>query len=321
MLSKALARWFTVVGVAGLAPLAGALAARYSRLANRYVLICASALPVSAGVGPICAALLALAGHRRLGGAAAALSAAALATQVRSFGSNDPDSAGPDLTVMSVNVWVGRADAESLVSAAAARAAVLAVQELTAEALARLSAAGIDEAFPHRLVDARPEAAGIGLWSVYPISQTREIGGFCMPALAVRLRVPGVSIDPTVVVAHLESPLKPGDWNRDIGALAVALGDADSWAAGGSVIVAGDFNSTLDMRGFREALPNGYCDATEQARAGFKPTWPDTRWTPPLFAIDHVLTRRCRASSVYTAPVAASDHRALVARVHLPPTA
>ena len=63
-----------------------------------------------------------------------------------------------------------------------------------------------------------------------------------------------------------------------------------------AVIVAGDFNSTPDMRQFRDLLTNGYRDAVEQTGAGFAPTFPSRTWHPPLITIDHVLTRQaaCR---------------------------
>jgi endonuclease/exonuclease/phosphatase (EEP) superfamily protein YafD len=281
------------------------------------VLIAAAALPSLTAAGPVSGISLALARRWRLAGAAATLTATAAATQLRLFRRSDAQDDGPALRVMSANVLFGWADAEALVCSAGTRAAILAVQELTAEELAALSAAGIDTRFPHRFVDPRPRAAGIGIWSQYPISDTRQISGFCMPCIAVKLRVPDIAKDPTVVAMHLATPVHVEDWRRDIDLLPTALRDADQWAAGGSVIVAGDFNSTLDMRPFREALL-GYSDAADQAGAGFTPTFPGKNWIPPLFAIDHVLTRRCTAVEVYTAAIAGSDHRALVTTVRIP---
>ena len=306
-----------VVGLATLVVVACALVARYLPFANRPVLITAAALPFVSAAGPISGVLLALARRWRLAGAAATVTATAVAAQLPLFRTGDPPGGGPTLRVMSANVLLGQANAESLVSSAGTRVAVLAVQELTAGGLARLSAAGIDKVFPHRFIDPRPRAAGIGVWSKYPISETRQVSGFRMPCISVKLRVPHIPIDPTVVAVHLASPVYVEDWRHDIDVLPTALRDADQWAAGGSVIVAGDFNSTLDMRPFREALLD-YSNAAKQVGAGFKPTYPGRKWIPPLFAIDHVLTLRCTASDVYTAAIAGSDHRALVAAVHIP---
>ena len=95
-------------------------------------------------------------------------------------------------------------------------------------------------------------------------------------------------------------------------------------AAGpGSVIAAGDFNSTPDMGQFGHLLTDGYRDAVEQTGAGFAPTFPSRPWHPPLITIDHVLTRQAAASSIRTVFIQGSDHRALLATVEVPldPTA
>ncbi len=97
------------------------------------------------------------------------------------------------------------------------------------------------------------------------------------------------------------------------------LRDIDAWSGGGAVIVAGDFNSTLDMRPFRDLLHNGYRDAAEQAGAGFIATFPvDMPWLPSLVAIDHILTLRCAALAVHTVTISGSDHRALAGTISLP---
>ncbi len=38
--------------------------------------------------------------------------------------------------------------------------------------------------------------------------------------------------------------------------------------------VGGDYNSTTDMRQFRDLLTDGYHDAVEQTGSGFAPTFP-----------------------------------------------
>ena len=84
------------------------------------------------------------------------------------------------------------------------------------------------------------------------------------------------------------------------------------------MIVPGDFNSTLDMRPFRDLLRHGYKDAAEQAGAATAPTFPANTWLPPLIAIDHILTRRSIATSLHTVAVPGSDHLALVATIKIP---
>jgi endonuclease/exonuclease/phosphatase (EEP) superfamily protein YafD len=89
-------------------------------------------------------------------------------------------------------------------------------------------------------------------------------------------------------------------------------------AGGSSVIVAGDLNSTTDMRPFRGLLRNGYRDAAEQSGAGIKPTFPADWRLPPVIAIDHILTRSCTATSLRTIKIAGSDHRGLAATLMIP---
>jgi endonuclease/exonuclease/phosphatase (EEP) superfamily protein YafD len=307
-------------GVGGAASLftACALLARYVAHPSRSVAVAAAAAPVVAAAGAALGLVLAADRRGRTAGlATAALSVAVLTTQLPPFRSDRVRPATPTLRVTSANILLGRADATSLVGWAASHTDVLVVQELTTDSVARLSAAGIDGVFAHRMVDPRPRAAGIGVWSRYPITQTRHVDGPSMPGLIVKLRVPGCPVDPTVVAMHLESPLDIADWRADLAVLPSVLRDADRWAGRGCVIVAGDFNSTRDMRPFRDGLA-GYADAAGQAGARYPATFPNSRrWMVPLFVIDHILTLRCTATEVHTVGIVGSDHRALLASIHV----
>jgi endonuclease/exonuclease/phosphatase (EEP) superfamily protein YafD len=85
-----------------------------------------------------------------------------------------------------------------------------------------------------------------------------------------------------------------------------------------AVIVGGDYNSTPDMRQFRDPRTDGYRDAVEQLGAGFAPTFPSNRWHPPLITIDHILTHNAAASSIRTIQVPGSDHRTPLATIEIP---
>jgi len=86
------------------------------------------------------------------------------------------------------------------------------------------------------------------------------------------------------------------------------------------VILAGDFNATLDHAQFRRLLRLGHVDAASRAGNGLVATWgPLPYGRPALLAIDHVLVDprcRVRATSVHRLP--GSDHRILYAEVQLP---
>ncbi|BBZ25986.1 hypothetical protein MMAD_02810 [Mycolicibacterium madagascariense] len=307
------------LGAAASLAVVRALAARQATEPSRGTAIVAAAAPLIGTAATVTGLALAADRRSRVAGlATAAFGAAALSPHLASFGGTEPGRATTaTLRVTSANVLFGRADAASLVGWAAAHTDVLVVQELTADCAARFSAAGLDEAFPHRFLETRPRAAGIGVWSKHPITETRHLPGPLMPCLAVRLQVPGCPTDPTVVAVHLESPVDIVGWRADLAALPSTLREADAWADGGAVIVAGDFNSTLDMRPFRDGLA-GYADAVRQAGAGYPATFPNhRRWTPPLFVIDHVLTLRCTATRARTAGIAGSDHRALLTEIQL----
>jgi endonuclease/exonuclease/phosphatase (EEP) superfamily protein YafD len=100
-------------------------------------------------------------------------------------------------------------------------------------------------------------------------------------------------------------------WRNEIADLHNVLAGLSSRAA---VLVAGDFNATVDHAQFRDLLSDGYRDAAEQAGAGYLPTYPTDRWWGPIIGIDHVLTRGAVADSAATYSLPRSDHRALLVR-------
>ena len=145
----------------------------------------------------------------------------------------------------------------------------------------------------------------------------KRVGGYTFALVSAQVRIAGMSTDTTVVVAHITGPWpQPIDgWRRDLDRLPVTLVEVAEQTGGGSVIVAGDLNSTTDMRPFRNLLRNGYRDAAEQSGAGIEPTFPADWRLPPLIAIDHILTRSCTATSLRTIKIPGSDHRGLAATV------
>jgi endonuclease/exonuclease/phosphatase (EEP) superfamily protein YafD len=284
------------------------------------VLAAAALFPYLSATGPIALVLYAAAKRWRLARAAATISALALATQAPLYRAESPPTDGVNVRAMTANLMLGRAQPDTLVEAARTHADVLAVQELTPGELGRLSAAGLDSVFPHRVVKPGRGATGLGMWSKFPISETRPIDGYRTPLLAVKIRIPGIASDPAVVVVHPRNPWYVNDWHHDISRLPATLSDVDAWAGDGAVIAAGDFNSTRDMHAFRNLLQHGYRDAAEQAGAGVTGTFPGHMqpWLFPIFAIDHLLTLRCTATTVSTIGMAGTDHRALTTTINIP---
>jgi endonuclease/exonuclease/phosphatase (EEP) superfamily protein YafD len=252
-----------------------------------------------------------------LAGASAGLSIAVLATQVPLLLADGTPDGGLTLRVMSANLRKGTAIPASFVRAAGDGNDVVAVQELTPQLLETLSAAGLDEAFPHRYVVPRPSAYGVGLWSRYPLTRAHTRTDLHMPLIVANLDIPDREIAPLVVVTHTRNPWYTDEWSSDMTTLGSILEEL-SQSTDEAALVAGDLNSTPDMQLFRRLLHAGYRDGAEQAGAGWAPTFPGSMPIPPLFAIDHVLTLRCTATSVSTATVPGSDHRALTATIVIP---
>jgi endonuclease/exonuclease/phosphatase (EEP) superfamily protein YafD len=228
------------------------------------------------------------------------------------------DTAGRDggaLTVLSVNILGGGADVGRVVDLVRReKPDVLSVQELTPEAVARLDAAGLATALPHRALRPRPGVSGTGLFARYPLIAGRGLDQRSTFDMArATLKLP--SRDVEFVAVHTSPPLPgppTGRWARDFGLL--PRPDRD----GPLRVLAGDFNATLDHGPLRDLLGSGYADAAAAVGAGLVPTWPNGHTLPPV-TIDHVLVDdRAGVRLVRVFDVPGSDHRAVVAQLRLP---
>ncbi len=228
-----------------------------------------------------------------------------------------------DVRVLASNIYKGRADPEAFVRLATDNADVITVAELTPDAVQRFGQAGLDRVFPYSHLQPSPGAGGIGMWSRYPLTALSELRhrNVVMPAAQVHL--PGVAIAPVLAATHVMSPVAGdqntvADWRTGMAAAKAQLDNFAHAAGAGAVIVGGDYNSTPDMRQFRDLLTNGYRDAVDETGSGFAPTYPADTWYPPLITIDHVLTRNAAATSVDVVSVPGSDHLALLATIQVP---
>jgi endonuclease/exonuclease/phosphatase (EEP) superfamily protein YafD len=246
-------------------------------------------------------------------------------------GTGGPAAAGgPVLRVLTVNLLHGHAEPAAVVGLVRDTAAdVLFIQEVTGDSAAGLGRHGIDDLLPHRVIDpavrdtaiyarrpltGEPGAAGELGWARRPGGWHTARQGPCWSAARLE-PAPGRFV--RLVCVHTQPPLPP--WQA---------GGTAAWRAGLAglpgpgeipVIMAGDFNATLDHAQFRRLLGRGYTDAAAQAGLGLVPTWglePGGR--PPLLTIDHVLTdSRGTARNASVHPVAGTDHRALYAEIRL----
>lgn len=249
-----------------------------------------------------------------------ALAGAALTAAMasRAMPRRQPPAHGPALRLLTANLRRGRAAAVPLVDLARRTGAdVLLVQELTDEAATRLQQAGLSTLLPHRITQTAAVAVGGGIYARHPLSDGLAVAPTLLAQPTARLDLPcGRSVQ--LVCVHSRPPKPP--WSR--GAVARWRSQLSMLPPPGDVpvILAGDFNATLDHAQLRRLLRLGHQDAALQAGNALIPTWrPELSGCPALLAIDHILIDpRCavRATSVHRLP--GSDHRVLYAQLRLP---
>lgn len=226
-----------------------------------------------------------------------------------------PGAAGrpplPVLTVLTVNAHLGQVDAGQLVRTVRDRRVdLLSVVELTPALTAGLTAAGLDQLLPSRVVDPRSRAAGAGLWSRYRLEAAEAVGQttFVTPRALVHPPTGPVS----VLAVHACPPLPglAGRWGHDLAVLRQAT-DTRTPA-----VLLGDFNATTDHAAFRELLTVGLSDTLDQTGAGPAPTWPAVGRFPGLLRLDHVLvSEHLVATEATTLALPGTDHRAVLSRL------
>lgn len=141
--------------------------------------------------------------------------------------------------------------------------------------------------------------------------------------VTARVDIADVRVDSLVASVHAMNPLtfygRAFDgWLPGISVAKDRMEGLAIKAGHGAVIIAGDFNSTPDMRQFRQLLTTWYRDAFVQRGSGLGPTYHSYPRVPPLITIDRVLTRNTSVSSITTVSLPAADHRALLATIQMP---
>ncbi|MFC8042560.1 endonuclease/exonuclease/phosphatase family protein [Nocardia sp. NPDC057353] len=302
-------------GWAGVLAGAAGVALHFSPLDARLPVLAAALAPYLM-LGALLAVPL-FAGLRSWAGALVAVlvAGAAVWTQAPLFAGETPAGSGPELTVAQANLLFDGADPAAFVTAMREREVeLLTVNELTPATLDGLTAAGLDALLPHRYVSPGRTAAGTGIWSRYPLTDTVEFDGFVLNQLAATAEIPGAG--PVRVFAlHPVPPVHGIDvWAGELERLRAIVAAAP---AERPVVVGGDFNATHDHAQFRRWLTGRFRDAAEQAGAGFLRTYPTDKAYPPLVGIDHILLAGAAAAEVHTVALPGADHRALVARLRL----
>ncbi|WP_240760838.1 endonuclease/exonuclease/phosphatase family protein [Mycolicibacterium sp. CR10] len=291
-------------------------------LTNNVALVIAVGSPYVAVAAAVTLVLSLIARQVALSLVAVVIVTANLAIQIPWYYFAKPVDVGAhvDIRVLSSNLRKGRADVPAFAELARTSADVMMLSELTPDWVRHFYSTGIRREFPYSLLVPAPDAGGFGMWSRFPLEVVSPLKGGNM--IAARMEVPGVRVNPVVAGLHIMNPLTYygrafREWREGISAAGVRMNHLAEITDDGAVVVAGDFNSTPDMRQFRDLLANGYRDAVEQAGTGVAPTYPSYPWFPPLITIDHVLTRNATATSIRTVELRDSDHRALLATIEI----
>ncbi|WP_328411215.1 endonuclease/exonuclease/phosphatase family protein [Nocardia sp. NBC_00403] len=270
----------------------------------------ASYLMIGAVVGLV---LFLIARGWRSAAVAGVLVATVAWTQLPIFVPDGRAASGPEVVVMQSNLMLGAADAATVVRAVRDnRVDVLTAEELTADMVARLAAAGLAQALPYQYLEPTSAAGGTGIYSRYPLRDTKKYVGFVLNQVSATMDHPQAG----AVAVFAFHPIPPTvdfpAWSSELHSIRDIL-DAQQ----GPAIVGADFNATRDHSAFRDLLRGRFAAAAEQAGAGPLPTYPtDYQWGP-VIGIDHVLVADAAADEVHTLTMPGSDHRAMIATIRL----
>jgi endonuclease/exonuclease/phosphatase (EEP) superfamily protein YafD len=221
---------------------------------------------------------------------------------------------GPSLRVMQANLLFGAADPASLVETVRERDVdVLTVQELTETLATKLEDRGLEQLLQYQyLIPDESGGGGAGIYSRYPLADTRELDGYGPTNLVATVDF----TTPFTLVAVHPGPAvvtPPDIWTTELDNLRQQL--AAFAATDSPVVVSGDFNTTYLHKQFRDLLDAGYADAADQLGSGIVPTYPADKQFPAIVGIDHVLTKDARAQSLERVTITGSDHHGLIVDV------
>lgn len=253
---------------------------------------------------------------------AGVLAAVQVGLGVAALGRGRPDPAVPGavpLRLVTANLLhVNRTVADVGRVLAAHRPDVLCLQELTPTHLETLRGTGLLDALPHVQADPRRGYHGSAVLSRWPLAgEVLDVGRH--PVAAADLATPAGTV--RVLSVHVVNPVSrsagaPGTWRAQLDALRRIA--ADGLAAGVPVVLAGDWNATLDHAPLRRVLAAGLRDAWVVAGRGPGLSWPAWPRVPPLMRIDHVLVGGgLRVRGARTLPTPGSDHHHVVVDLEL----
>jgi endonuclease/exonuclease/phosphatase family metal-dependent hydrolase len=317
-------RWLRALSWTGTAGVLAYTLVRLLGLETGWILVTTIAFVPYVAIAALLGAGVQAAVRHWAGAAVTAAAVAALAAVLapRLVPDDPPAAAGPELTVMSVNLYVGQTDLDKVVALAAEHEPdLLSVQELTPGAAEGLAERGLEELLPHTVLEPDELAVGTGLYSAHPLERIDTVGRdgiFYQIGAEVDL---GAGESVRFMAVHTAAPATPERiplWEEDFEDMPLPDGGVP-W------VLAGDFNATLDHDNMRGLLDAGYTDAAEAAGDGLRPTWRPIEGylgglvRPPAVTLDHVLAEAGVAVLDWEVlDKTGSDHAPVVARLRLP---
>ncbi|MEU5154707.1 endonuclease/exonuclease/phosphatase family protein [Glycomyces sp. NPDC021274] len=317
-------RWLRVLSWLGTAGVVTYGAVRLLGLESGFLLVTTVAfVPYFVVAALVGAGLQMVVRHWLAAGATAAMAVAlAIVLVPRAVADDQPAAGGAELTVMSVNLYVGNANFDYIMELVEEHQPdLLSVQELTPGSPDAFTERGLDELMPYAILEPDDLAIGTGLYSRYPLERIETVGRDAIfYQIAAEVDVPE-GTDIRFMAAHPAAPASAERiplWEEDFEQLPRPDGGLP-W------VLAGDFNATLDHENMRELLDSGYTDAAEAAGEGLDATWQPTEGylngliTIPAVTLDHVIAEEgIEVLDWEVLDKAGSDHAPVVARLRLP---
>lgn len=238
-----------------------------------------------------------------------------LAVGPRAFGTPEEVGHGRAVGILALNLHRGGADPAEVIGLATSRDVDLIVlTEASPQAVESLNEAGLERLYPES-VESAPGFRGTGIWSRWPLRPRERRADTPSNRVFATVDAPD-SIPFELVAVHPPAPTGPRsttEWGRELDRLPVA-GTRDL-----PLVLAGDFNATLDHVRLRRLIDTGYRDAGAVTGRGLSFTWPSRLRSRPPVTIDHILAERGIGFSDYDVePVTGTDHRAVYAELVLP---
>lgn len=222
---------------------------------------------------------------------------------------SDKSGEGGSLTVATHNVNADNPDPEGTARQVAASGAdVIALEELKADAVPAYEKALAPQYRYHAV------QGTVGLWSKYPMNDTRPVNIRLGWVRAMRSTVATPAGDVAVYVAHLPSvrvKLHAGFTASQRDTSADALGEEIARDQVGKVVLLGDLNGTMNDRSLN-AVTSQMRSTQGAAGDGFGFSWPASF---PMARIDQIMVKGVQPVSSWTLAKTASDHLPIAARI------